>query len=124
MNARKHSYVQETARPGLNGAGAPAREACSGPSEPGRTGPGAPRGWRRSHLIWRHWGTQRLLSRRVPDHSGRSGAATVEGKDAGGRVPLEAAARVQAKPQEPELGLGTKTSLVNTARERSLHLTY
>lgn len=73
---------------------------------------------------WGHWGTQRLLSRRVPDHSGRSGAATVEGKDAGGRAPLEAAARVQAKPQEPELGLGTKTSLVNTARERSLHLTY
>lgn len=51
MNARKLRYVQETARPGLNGAGATAREACSGPSEPGRTGPGAPRGRTRSHLI-------------------------------------------------------------------------
>ena len=35
--------------------------------------------------------------RRVPDHSGRSGAAATEGKEAGGRVPLVAAARVQVK---------------------------
>lgn len=53
----------------------------------------------------------------MPDHSGRSGAAAMEGKEAGGRVPLEAAARVQVKHQEPELGLGTKMSLVNIARE-------
>lgn len=41
----------------------------------------------------------------------------MEGKEAGGRVPLEAAARAQVKHQEPELGLGTKMSLVNIARE-------
>lgn len=68
--------------------------------------------------------SRRFLSRRVPNHSGRSGA--MQGKEAEGRFPLEAAARVQVKYQEPEIGLGMgiKMPLGNTKRDELYHLNY
>lgn len=49
-----------------------------------------------------------------------------QGKEAEGRFPLEPAARVQVKYQEPEIGLGMgiKMPLGNTKRDELYHLNY